>query len=159
MNKIRKGDTVKILTGKDVGKTGVVHSVSPKKETLIVSGVNMVKKAQRRTGMSVTTQAGIIQREAPIRISNVALVCKNCGKATRVGFQQVGEDAAVPDSTIPRLSHETLAEMVGTTRSRITHFMNKFRREGLIDYSRHANGRGFGMIVRTRRLTDVLLQD
>ena len=69
----------------------------------------------------------------------------------------VGEDAGVPDSTIPRLSHETLAEMVGTTRSRITHFMNKFRREGLIDYSGHANG--FGMIVRTRRLTHVLLQD
>ncbi len=91
MNKIRKGDTVKILTGKDVGKTGVVHSVSPKKETLIVSGVNMIKKAQRRNNMSVTTQAGIIQREGPIHISNVALVCKNCGKATRVGFQTVGE--------------------------------------------------------------------
>ncbi|MGB8643884.1 MAG: 50S ribosomal protein L24 [Anaerolineae bacterium] len=91
MNKIRKGDTVKILTGKDVGKTGVVHSVSPKKSTLIVSGVNMIKKAQRRTNMSVTTQAGIIQREGPIHISNVALVCKNCGKPTRVGFQMIGE--------------------------------------------------------------------
>jgi CRP-like cAMP-binding protein len=68
---------------------------------------------------------------------------------------QVGEHAAVADSTIPRLSHETLAEMVGTTRSRITHFMNKFRREGLIDY----DARRFGMIVRTRRLTDVVLQD
>ncbi len=91
MNKIRKGDTVKILSGKDVGKTGVVHSVSPKKETLIVSGVNMIKKAQKRSGMSVSTQAGIIQREGPIHISNVALVCKNCGKATRVGFKEVGE--------------------------------------------------------------------
>lgn len=91
MNKIRKGDTVKILSGKDLGKTGVVHSVSPKKSTVIVSGVNMVKKAQRRSGMAVTTQAGIIQREAPIHISNVALVCKNCGKATRVGIREVGE--------------------------------------------------------------------
>ncbi len=91
MNKIHKGDTVKILSGKDVGKTGVVHSVSPKKQTLIVSGVNMIKKAQKRSGMSVSTQAGIIQREGPIHISNVALVCKNCGKATRVGFKEVGE--------------------------------------------------------------------
>ncbi len=90
MNKIRKGDTVKVLSGKDAGKTGTVHSVFPKKDVLIVSGVNMIKKAQKRT-MNVTTQAGIIQREGPIHISNVALVCKNCGKATRVGFQFVGE--------------------------------------------------------------------
>ena len=72
---------------------------------------------------------------------------------------QVGEHAAVPDSTIPRLSHETLAEMVGTTRSRITHFMNKFRKEGLIDYNGHARDRGFGVIVKTQRLTRVVLQD
>jgi CRP-like cAMP-binding protein len=72
---------------------------------------------------------------------------------------QISEQAAVPDSTIPRLSHETLAEMVGTTRSRITHFMNKFRKEGLIEYSGHASDRGFELIVRTRRLTDVVLQD
>ncbi len=91
MNKIRKGDTVKILSGKDVGKTGTVHSVFPKKDVVIVSGVNMIKKAQRRQGMNVTTQAGIIQREGPIHISNVAVVCKNCGKATRVGFQFIGE--------------------------------------------------------------------
>ncbi len=90
MNNIRKGDTVQILSGKDAGKTGTVHSVSPKKDVLIVSGINMVKKAQKRT-MNVTTQAGIIQREGPIHISNVMLVCKNCGKPTRVGFQYVGE--------------------------------------------------------------------
>ncbi len=90
MNKIRKGDNVKILTGKDVGKTGTVHSVFPKKGTVIVSGINLIKKAQRRT-MQVTTQAGIIEREAPIDVSNVQLICKNCGKPTRVGFQNVGE--------------------------------------------------------------------
>ena len=72
---------------------------------------------------------------------------------------QVSEHPAVPDSTVPRLSHETLAEMVGTTRSRITHFMNKFRKEGLIEYSGHARGRGFGMIVRTRRLNDIVLHE
>jgi CRP-like cAMP-binding protein len=72
---------------------------------------------------------------------------------------QVGGHAALADSTIPKLSHETLAEMVGTTRSRITHFMNKFRKEGLIEYNGHARDRDFGLIVRTRRLTNVLLQD
>ncbi len=90
MNKIRKGDNVKILTGKDVGKTGTVHTVFPKKGKVIVSGINLVKKAQRRT-MNITTQAGIIEREGPIDVSNVALICKNCGKPTRVGFHFVGE--------------------------------------------------------------------
>jgi CRP/FNR family transcriptional regulator, cyclic AMP receptor protein len=59
---------------------------------------------------------------------------------------------ALPEAGIPLLSHETLAEMVGTTRSRITHFMNKFRKMGLIDY----NGK---LIVRTELLTDVVLHD
>ena len=62
------------------------------------------------------------------------------------------EHDVVPDATIPTLSHETLAEMVGTTRSRITHFMNKFRKMGLIDY----NG---GLSVRTELLTDLVLHD
>lgn len=90
MNKIHKGDTVKILTGKDVGKTGTVHSVFPKKERVIVSGINLIKKAQRRTA-NVSTQAGIIEREGPVHISNVAVICKSCGKATRVGFRFIGE--------------------------------------------------------------------
>ncbi len=89
MNKIRKGDTVQVLTGNDRGKKGEVHSVSIAKGTLIVSGVKLVKKHQRRTG-DVKTQAGIIEREAPIKLSNVALVCKNCGKPTRVGFSDEG---------------------------------------------------------------------
>jgi CRP-like cAMP-binding protein len=59
---------------------------------------------------------------------------------------------ALPEAGVPLLSHETLAEMVGTTRSRITHFMNKFRKMGLIDY----NGK---LIVRTELLTDVVLHD
>jgi CRP/FNR family transcriptional regulator, cyclic AMP receptor protein len=58
----------------------------------------------------------------------------------------------VPDATIPTMSHETLAEMVGTTRSRITYFMNKFRKMGLIEYNGH-------LIVRTELLTDVVLHD
>ena len=62
------------------------------------------------------------------------------------------EHEVMPDATIPTLSHETLAEMVGTTRSRITHFMNKFRKMGLIEYNGH-------LIVRTELLTDVVLHD
>jgi len=57
-----------------------------------------------------------------------------------------------PDATIPTVSHETLAEMVGTTRSRISHFMNKFRKMGLIEYNGH-------LVVRTELLTDVVLHD
>lgn len=86
MNKIHKGDTVQVIAGNDRGKRGQVHSVQPKKAKVIVSGINLVKKHQRRTG-DVRTQAGIIEREGPIDISKVALVCKNCGKPTRVGFK------------------------------------------------------------------------
>ena len=62
------------------------------------------------------------------------------------------EYEVVPDTTIPTMSHETLAEMVGTTRSRITYFMNKFRKMGLIEYNGH-------LVVRTELLTDVVLHD
>jgi CRP-like cAMP-binding protein len=67
-------------------------------------------------------------------------------------LSRLREHDVVPDATIPTLSHETLAEMVGTTRSRITHFMNKFRKMGLIEYNGH-------LTVRTEMLTDVVLHD
>ena len=69
------------------------------------------------------------------------------------------EHSGAPDTTILKLSHETLAEMVGTARSRIAHFMNKFRKMHLIQYGGHSGGRDFGVIVKTRRLADVVLQD
>ncbi|MDL1896133.1 50S ribosomal protein L24 [Anaerolineae bacterium CFX7] len=87
MNKIRKGDTVQVLSGEDKGKTGVIQYVYPKQERVIVQGVNMQKKAQRRTGMQVRTQTGIIEREGPLHWSKVALLCPSCGKATRIGFE------------------------------------------------------------------------
>ncbi len=86
MNKIRKGDTVEIVAGNDRGKRGEVHAVLPKKAQVIVSGIHLMKKHQRRTG-DVRTLAGIIEREGPIDLSKVQLVCKNCGKPTRVGFR------------------------------------------------------------------------
>jgi CRP/FNR family cyclic AMP-dependent transcriptional regulator len=67
--------------------------------------------------------------------------------------------ARTPPSPVPRLSHQTLAEMVGSTRSRITYFMNKFRRMGLIDYNGHARDSSFELIVKTARLVDAVLQE
>jgi len=83
--KIRKGDTVLVIGGKDRGKKGKVRLVFPKDERLIVEGINMVKKHSRARGM--VRQAGIIEREAPLHISKVMLVCTKCNRLTRVGFR------------------------------------------------------------------------
>jgi len=69
-----------------------------------------------------------------------------------VKLARLHERPGVPDTTMPTMSHETLAEMVGTTRSRVTHFMNKFRRMGLIEYKGQ-------LTVKTKRLSDVVLAD
>lgn len=84
--KIKKGDTVEVISGDDRGSRGTVHQVLPREKRVVVSGVNLVKKHQRRTG-DVRTQVGIIEREAPIDISNVALVCPRCNEASRVGYR------------------------------------------------------------------------
>ncbi|MCE5258599.1 MAG: 50S ribosomal protein L24 [Chloroflexi bacterium] len=84
--KIRKDDTVEVISGDDKGARGKVNTALPKEERVVVAGVNLVKKHQRRTS-SVRTQTGIIEREAPISVSNVALVCPHCSKATRVAYQ------------------------------------------------------------------------
>ena len=82
--KIRKGDRVVVRTGKDKGKTGEVLRVMPKENRAIVQGVNMVKRHQRQTA---TQEGGIIVKEAPIHISNLALVDPASGQATRVGWR------------------------------------------------------------------------
>jgi large subunit ribosomal protein L24 len=84
--RIKKGDTVQILSGDDKGAKGTVHRVYPKKDQLVVSGVNMIKKHQRPTGQT-RTQVGIIEREAPVDVSNVELVCSKCQRATRIGYR------------------------------------------------------------------------
>jgi large subunit ribosomal protein L24 len=83
--KIRKDDTVEVLSGKDKGKKGKVHSVDPQKGRLVVAGVHMIKR-HTKPGR-VRTQAGIIEREGPIALSNVMLICTKCNKATRVGYK------------------------------------------------------------------------
>lgn len=81
--KIRKGDRVQVITGKDRGKEGAVTRVIRKKESLIVEGVNTARKHQRATRR--TMQGGIIDRDMPIHASNVMLICVTCGPV-RAGF-------------------------------------------------------------------------
>ena len=83
--KIKKGDNVQVLTGKDRGKTGVVMRAMPDVGKVIVDGVNVARKSQRPTRS--TQQGGIIDKDMPIQVSNVALVCPACGKPTRVGYK------------------------------------------------------------------------
>ncbi len=94
MNRIRKGDTVEVIAGDERGARGVVNQVWPRKNRAIVAGVNLVKKHQRPTGQ-VRTQTGIIQREGPVDLSNLAPVCKNCDRWTRVGFRENADGSKV----------------------------------------------------------------
>ena len=80
------------MSGDDKGDKGTVHRVYPSRDKLVVSGINMIKKAQRPTGRT-RTQGRSIEREAPIHVSNLALVCNNCQKPVRVGFR-VYEDGS-----------------------------------------------------------------
>ncbi|MGI6853264.1 50S ribosomal protein L24 [Mesorhizobium sp. 1B3] len=84
MQKIRKGDKVVVLTGKDKGRTGEVLRVLPKDDKAVVRGVNQVRRHQRQTQ---SQEGGIITKEAPIHLSNIALVDPKDGKPTRVGFK------------------------------------------------------------------------
>ena len=86
--KIRKGDRVVVLAGKDKGRQGVVTRVFPKDARVLVEGVNMVQRHTRPTQMD--PQGGIKNKEAPLHLSNVALVDSK-GKATRVGFRVDGD--------------------------------------------------------------------
>ena len=90
--KIRKGDRVIVLSGKDKGKRGEVVRVYPTEERAVVSGVNMVKRHQRQT---TTQQAGIVSKEASIHLSKLAHVDPTTGKPTRVGFRTLEDGRKV----------------------------------------------------------------
>ena len=83
--KIRKNDTVLVTAGKDKGKTGKIRFAYPKEERVMVEGINFIKRHTRARGR--VRQAGIIQLEAPIPVSNVMLLCSRCNRPTRVGFR------------------------------------------------------------------------
>ncbi|UIJ73821.1 50S ribosomal protein L24 [Aurantimonas sp. HBX-1] len=92
MQKIRKGDTVVVLAGKDKGRSGEVIKMMPKDDRALVRGVNMVKRHQRQ---SASQEAGIISKEAPIHLSNLAVSDPKDGKATRVGFKTLDDGTKV----------------------------------------------------------------
>jgi large subunit ribosomal protein L24 len=100
MAKIRKGDTVQVISGKDKGLTGSVLVVYPDQDKVLVEGVNRVKR-HTRVGQSArgAKTGGIVTQEAPIHISNVMLVDPESKKATRVGFRQETVDKARSDGS------------------------------------------------------------
>ena len=91
--KIKKGDTVVVMRGKEKGKTGEVIRVLREKNRVVVKDVNLVKKHVKE--IPNVREGGIYEFEAPIHISNVMLVCPKCGKPTRVGFRVVQERDAL----------------------------------------------------------------
>lgn len=86
--KLKKGDTIIVLAGKDKGREGEITRVMPKDDKVIVGGINMIK---RHTKPSQMSNGGIISKEAPLHISNVALKDPKTGAPTRVGFKMDGE--------------------------------------------------------------------
>jgi large subunit ribosomal protein L24 len=83
---IRREDNVLVIAGRERGKTGKVRQVLPEKERVVVEGVNIVKRHMKPRS-TTARQAGIIEKEAPLHVSNVALLCPKCDKPTRVGHR------------------------------------------------------------------------
>jgi large subunit ribosomal protein L24 len=88
MQKIRKGDKVVVLAGKDKGRTGEVLRVMPKEDRALVRGINIVVRHQRQTQ---NQEGGLLRKEAPIHLSNLAVTDPKDGKPTRVGFKIDGD--------------------------------------------------------------------
>ncbi|MBL8161133.1 MAG: 50S ribosomal protein L24 [Anaerolineae bacterium] len=88
MRRIKKGDTVEVIAGKDLGERGEVVSVTPKDDRLVVSGVNIAKKHEKAKQVgNRQIPAQIVEFNAPLHVSNVMLVCPSCDKRVRVGFR------------------------------------------------------------------------
>ncbi len=91
--KIRKDDNVLVIAGKDRGKKGKVRFVYHKRGRVLVEGINLVKRHLRASGQ--VRQAGIIEREAPLPVSNVMLLCNKCNHPARIGYRFLGEGKKV----------------------------------------------------------------
>lgn len=87
--KLKKGDTVKVLSGNYKGKTGEILSVLPKENKIVVKDVNVKSKATKPRKAGET--GGIIKKEFPMEASNVSVVCPKCGKTTRIGYKVEGD--------------------------------------------------------------------
>ena len=101
--KIRKDDTVLVIAGKDRGKKGKVRFSYPDREKLLVEGVNMIKKHMK--AVRDVRQAGIIEREAPVNVSNVMLLCNKCNHPTRVGIRILDDGSK---ARVCRVCHEVI---------------------------------------------------
>ena len=86
MRRLRQDDLVEVLTGKDRGRRGQIRELQAQRARVIVQGVNIVKKHMKAQALGTT--AGIIEIEAPLHWSNVAVVCPDCDKATRIGYRR-----------------------------------------------------------------------
>ena len=93
---IRHGDTVKVMTGRDKGKTGKVLAVNPAKRTVTIEHTNIIKR-HTRPNPSKNIKGGILDKEGPMHVSNVMIVCPGCGKHTRIGH------TSLPDGTTARV--------------------------------------------------------
>ncbi|MBA7677862.1 50S ribosomal protein L24 [subsurface metagenome] len=100
---IRKNDTVLVIAGKDKGKRGKVRFAYPEEERILVDGVNFIKKHTR--ARKQVRQAGIIEQEAPIHVSNVMLLCSKCNRPTRIGSRFLEDGRKV---RICRSCHEVI---------------------------------------------------
>ena len=87
--RLHSDDTVLVMKGRDRGKQGRIQQVFPDRDRVLVEGVNVVKRHQKPTG--TVRQAGIIQKELPIPVSNVKLVCTHCNRPTRVGYRVLAD--------------------------------------------------------------------
>jgi large subunit ribosomal protein L24 len=105
--KIRKGDKVVVLTGRDKGRSGEVIAVNPSDERALVRGINMVKRHQKQTAQQ---EGGIISKELSVHLSNIALADPKDGKPTRVGFKFIGQGA---DRKRVRVAKRSGAEIDG----------------------------------------------
>ena len=90
---IRKGDQVKVITGRDAGKSGRVLAVHPAKNTVVVEHANIIKR-HTRPNPSKNIKGGIVEKEAPINVSNVLIVCSSCGKHTRIGHNRLADGSS-----------------------------------------------------------------
>ncbi|OQA52778.1 MAG: 50S ribosomal protein L24 [candidate division WS2 bacterium ADurb.Bin280] len=90
--RIKKNDNVMVITGKDKGKAGKVISVDPKSELVVVEGVGLVKKHQKPS--KKYPQGGIIDKNMPIKVSNIMVICGSCNKITRVAYKNDAKEKA-----------------------------------------------------------------
>lgn len=91
--KIRSGDEVLAIAGKDRGEKGKVRRALPRESRVVVEGINMVKRHTKPRG--ATQKGGIIEHEAPIQVSNLMLICPKCHQPTRVGFRHLEDGTRV----------------------------------------------------------------